>query len=69
MKDGALGPLVAPDDPKALAEAMLARISGPRNAEELIDRARDYDLRRTLDAYVELLSSEFAIADGSADPC
>jgi glycosyltransferase involved in cell wall biosynthesis len=69
MKDGALGPLVAPDDPEAMAEAMLARISEPRNAEELIDRARDYDLRRTLDAYVELLSSEFAIADGSADPC
>jgi len=61
MMDGALGPLVSPGDDPALAAAILARLAQPRADAALIARARQFDLGRTLAAYVDLLDSELAV--------
>ncbi len=61
MLDGAIGPLVPPGDDPALAAAMLERLAQPRASAALVARARDYDLGRTLQAYVDLLGSELAL--------
>jgi glycosyltransferase involved in cell wall biosynthesis len=62
MMDGALGPLAPPGDDPALAQAILARLARPRDEATLVARARDYDLGRTLAAYVDLLGAELALA-------
>ena len=56
--EGRLGPLVAVGDDDALAEAILDRLAQPRGSAALRQRAADYDLGRTLSAYVRLLESE-----------
>jgi len=56
--EGRLGPLVAVGDDDALAEAILDRLAQPLGSAALRQRAADYDLGRTLSAYVRLLESE-----------
>ena len=58
MRDGEVGPLVTVGDDRALAAAMIERLEQPRAAEALRLRAADYDLDRTLAAYVDMLSDE-----------
>lgn len=57
LEDGRLGPL-ADANPKALADAIARRLHQPRSGEQLQARAADFDLARTIDAYVRLLTEE-----------
>ncbi|WP_300974143.1 glycosyltransferase [Sphingomonas sp. LHG3406-1] len=56
LDDGRLGPLAAPGA-AALADAIAARLAASRDSAALRARARDYDLRQSLDAYVALLAT------------
>lgn len=56
--------LVPVGDAAALAEAMKRRLALPRGSEALIVRARDFDLQRTLSAYVTLLGQQLSLASG-----
>lgn len=68
LEENALGLLVPPGDVRSLASAMVARMAQPRNSAALVERARDFDLGRTLAAYSELLASEFAFTHGPSSP-
>jgi glycosyltransferase involved in cell wall biosynthesis len=57
LLDGQLGPLAAPGV-TPLANAIRSRLAEPRNSEQLMRRAAEYDLARTIDAYVDLLARE-----------
>ncbi|UAB77722.1 glycosyltransferase [Erythrobacter sp. SCSIO 43205] len=52
--------LVPVGDAPALAQAMERRLALPRGSEALIQRARDFDLQRTLDAYITLLEQQLS---------
>jgi glycosyltransferase involved in cell wall biosynthesis len=65
LKDGALGPL-AETTAASLASAIAARLALPRNSEELMRRAADYDLADTIAAYVRLLAKEAGRPDPTA---
>ena len=54
--------LVPVGDVAALAQAMERRLALPRGSEALIARARDFDLQRTLGAYVALLEQQLSLA-------
>jgi glycosyltransferase involved in cell wall biosynthesis len=62
LDGGRFGPIVTSRSVEALAAAIIERLDAPRDAETLVERARDYDLGRTLDAYAELLTNEVALA-------
>lgn len=57
LDGGQLGPLADPN-PSALAEAIRGRIERPRDSDRLKARAAEFDLKRTIAAYVSLLSDE-----------
>jgi len=59
---GRFGTLVPPGDADALAAAILARLDEPRDSVALRAQAARYDLNRSLDRYVEVLSKELALA-------
>lgn len=58
LADGRYGPLVEIENDEALAEAMHGRLSQPRQSAMLAERAQEYDLVRSLEAYVTLLTDE-----------
>jgi glycosyltransferase involved in cell wall biosynthesis len=57
LLEGGVGPLAEPDA-EALAAAIADRIDAPRDSARLQARAADYDLARTVQAYVDLLTRE-----------
>ena len=59
LKHGEVAPIVPVGDERALAGAMLRRLAEHRNAHALRRRASDFDLSRTLSAYVRILSEEY----------
>lgn len=58
LLDGRIAPLVAVGDDEALGAAMLRRLDSGRDAHVLKRRAADFELSRTLDAYVRVLREE-----------
>lgn len=62
MEAGRLGPLVPVGDDDSLAAAMIDRLGQPRDSAVLRARAQEYDLRRSLAAYVAILAAEQAVA-------
>jgi glycosyltransferase involved in cell wall biosynthesis len=55
LEGGRHGELVPVDDAKALADAMERRLDAPRGSEELVSRARDFSVERSVDRYLSLL--------------
>jgi glycosyltransferase involved in cell wall biosynthesis len=55
LAGGRYGELVPVDDPKALADAMERRLDAPRASEELIARAAEFSVERSVDRYLALL--------------
>lgn len=55
LLDGALGPLVPPGDPKALADAMRAALARPTDADQLRRRARDFGAEVVARRYLDVL--------------
>lgn len=56
LDHGRLGPLAKPTA-AALAEAIAARLAAPRDSAALCARAQDYDLDKSISAYVMLLAT------------
>jgi glycosyltransferase involved in cell wall biosynthesis len=69
LEEGEVGPLVPANDPRALAGAMLRRISEPRDEVTLVERARCCDLQRMLDAYANLFTEELGHSARLANAC
>jgi glycosyltransferase involved in cell wall biosynthesis len=55
LLDGALGPLAAPGDPRALAEAMRAAIARPADPAALRRRAADFSVDVVARRYLDTL--------------
>jgi glycosyltransferase involved in cell wall biosynthesis len=55
LRDGALGPLVPPGDPKALADAMRAALARPTDADQLRRRAREFSAEVVARRYLDVL--------------
>lgn len=68
LAPGDIAPLAPVGDHLALAHAILARLSQPRNAASLIGRAEQYSLRSSLQGYVDCLTSEVSRARHGASP-
>jgi glycosyltransferase involved in cell wall biosynthesis len=58
LDNGRLGPIVAMDDPPALARAMSQRLDQPRGSDALRENARRYGQEAMLDAYFRLFTGE-----------
>lgn len=58
LEGGRHGPLVEIENVGELSKAMTWRLSQPRQSARLTARAQAYDLSRTLDSYVQILSAE-----------
>lgn len=56
LDHGRIGPVVPVNDAKALADAMLMRMSAPRGSEQLRQQAARFDHARMLDGYMALFS-------------
>jgi glycosyltransferase involved in cell wall biosynthesis len=55
LRDGALGPLVPPGDPQALADAMRAALARPTDADQLRRRAREFSAEVVARRYLDVL--------------
>ncbi|MEL6793473.1 MAG: glycosyltransferase, partial [Pseudomonadota bacterium] len=64
LAPSSLAPLTPVGNAEALADAILWRLNAPRDAAQLVARARSYPLSATLDAYVARLKTEVALASG-----
>lgn len=60
LGDGAYGSLVDVGDVEALSQAVVAALEKPHSRASQLQRAKDYDLASTLDAYVRIIREELA---------
>src|SRR5262249_25042203 len=56
LDGGRYGPLVPVGDAAALADAALARLAAPRDAERLRARGAEYSVARPADGYLDLIA-------------
>lgn len=54
LRNGSLGPLVPPGDPRAMADAVIRVLRDPPDADELEARASEFSVRNSVDAYLAL---------------